>query len=238
MRQLFTLRLIATLGALGLLLVAVNPVASIITGLSDDGESDRAEAAIVAEPIPRKIDLIAPVLLARDSGNFELDADGRTTGFVDLTLDDRRIMRVAPGTLGEVACDRLNEVDKCAVFADLLGDAVVWFAVLPQAPRRTVELPPVLDLRDGYAVFENGWRIAYPPKIERDCDPELDIVSFSDFLRRFGPGSTSIVDIETQQVTEVRCGERDDTESGSTTTTTLAEPDVVFLDTPDSVPGG
>ena len=224
MRQLFTLRLIATLCALGLLLLAVNPVASIITGLSDDGESDRAEAAIVAEPIPRKIDLIAPVLLARDSGNFELDADGRTTGFVDLTLDDRRIMRVAPGTLGEVACDRLNEV--------------VWFAVLPQAPRRTVELPPVLDLRDGYAVFENGWRIAYPPKIERDCDPELDIVSFSDFLRRFGPGSTSIVDIETQQVTEVRCGERDDTESGSTTTTTLAEPDVVFIDTPDSVPGG
>jgi len=234
-RQLFTFRLVATLCALALLLLAVNPIASIITGLPDDDETDRAEAAVTDEPVARKIDLIAPVLLARDSGDFDIDADGRTTGFIDLTLDDRRVMRVAPGTPGQIDCERLDEVDKCAVFADLLGDAVVWFAVLPQSPRRTVELPPVLDLQDGYAIFENGWRIAYPPKIERDCETELDIVSFSDFLRRFGPESTSIVDIETQQVAEVRCAEPKDT---SGPTTTLPQPDVVDLDIPDTVPTG
>lgn len=236
MRQLFTLRLVATLCALAVLALAVQPVASIIAGLSDD-EDDGVEATVVVEPVARKIDLIAPVVLARDSVDFELDDEGRTTGFVDLTLEDRRVMRVAPGTSGEIECDRLDEVNKCAVFADLLGDAVVWFAVLPQAPRRTVELPPVLDLHDGYAVFENGWRIAYPPTIVRDCDPELDIVSFSDFLRRFGPQSISVVDLDTQQVTEVRCSDENET-SSSTTTTTLPEPDAVFLDTPDSVPEG
>lgn len=234
MRQLFTLRLVATLCALALLALAVNPLASIISGFSDD-EVEGAEQDVVVEPVARKIDLIAPVLLARDSGDFELDDEGRTTGFVDLTIGDGRVMRVAPGTSGQIECDRLNEVNKCAVFADLLGDAVVWFAVLPQAPRRTVELPPVLDLQDGYAVFENGWRIAYPPTIERDCEAELDIVSFSDFLRRFGPESVSVIDIDTQQVTEVRCPDADDT-AVSTTTSTLPEPDAVFLDIPDSLP--
>ena len=236
MRQLFTLRLVATLCALAVFALAVQPVASMISGISDD-EVDETQPTAIVEPVARKIDLIAPVVLARDSGDFELDDEGRTTGFVDLTLDDRRVMRVAPGTPGEIECERLDEVNKCAVFADLLGDAVVWFAVLPQAPRRTVELTPILDLQDGYAVFENGWRIAYPPTIVRDCDPELDIVSFSDFLRRFGPESVSVVDLDTQQVTEVRCPNEIDTAS-STTTTTLPEPDAVFLDTPASVPEG
>jgi uncharacterized protein related to proFAR isomerase len=92
------------------------------------------------------------------------------------------------------------------VFADMLGDAVVWFAILPQAPRATVELPPIVDLVDGRAVFESGWRIPYAPVIERDCEGE-DIPTFSDFLRRFGPDSVTIVDLETRQVTTVRCGD-------------------------------
>jgi len=93
------------------------------------------------------------------------------------------------------------------VFADLLGDAVVWFALMPRGPNETVELPPIVDLQDGFARFENGWRIAYPPVIERDEDTcSVDIVSFSDFLRRFGPNSTTIVDLETMEVTAVRCG--------------------------------
>jgi hypothetical protein len=88
----------------------------------------------------------------------------------------------------------------------------VWFAVLPKAPRETVELPPIVDLQDGFAIFENGWEIPYPPVIDRDteadgtCEGE-DIPSFSDFLRRFGPNSTTIVDLATQQVIQVQCGE-------------------------------
>lgn len=237
MRQLFTVRLVATLGALALLALMINPVASLISGLADD-DTAAAETVVEVEPMARKIDIVAPVLLARNSEDFEMDSDNRTTGFVDLTLDDRRVMRIAPGTLGEVACDGLDQINECAVMADLLGDAVVWFAVLPQAPRRTVELPPILDLDDGYAVFANGWRIAYAPVIARDCDPELDIVSFSDFLRRFGPDSTSIVDLDTQKVTEVRCAAEQRADVADTTTTSLPDPDAVFLDAPDTVPDG
>ncbi len=44
------------------------------------------------------------------------------------------------------------------------------------------------------------------PVIERDCGGE-DIPTFSDFLRRFGPDSVTIVDLESRQVTSVRCGD-------------------------------
>ena len=40
--------------------------------------------------------------------------------------------------------------------------------------------------------------------IDREC-ADQDIPSFSDFLRRFGPGSTTVVDLDTQQVLRVEC---------------------------------
>lgn len=195
MRQLFTWRFVAVIAALAGLAFLVNAVV-----VDDDSIT-----AVVEPQIPdRRIDLVAPVLYTLRSPDFDVERDGLTTGYIDFVLDDRRVMRAAPGTVGEISCEGVSQVDECVVLVDLLGDAVIWFALLPKAPRATVELPPILDLEDGYAVFENGWRIGYPPVIERRCDGE-DIVSFSDFLRRFGPGSTSVVDIESQQVVEVRC---------------------------------
>jgi hypothetical protein len=40
--------------------------------------------------------------------------------------------------------------------------------------------------------------------IERECGDE-DIVNFTDFLKRFGPDSVSIVDLETGLVVAARC---------------------------------
>ena len=65
-------------------------------------------------------------------------------------------------------------------------------------------------------MFENGWRIAYPPVIERECG-DIDIPSFSDFLEDYGPDSVSIVDLNLQQVTRVRC-------AGTEPTRTTAPP--------------
>jgi hypothetical protein len=171
--------------------------------LTDDSSID---AVIEPLQIERQIDLIEPIESASGAEAFEMPPTGVTTGFLDLTLDAERILRIVPGTLGEIECDELDTPGRCAVFADMLGDAVVWFAILPQAPSATVELPPIVDLDDGRAVFESGWRIPYAPVIERDCDGE-DIPTFSDFLRRFGPDSVTIVDLETSLVTSVRCGE-------------------------------
>lgn len=199
-------RLLAALAALaGLAFVATS-------ALSDH---DELQAGIDPAPIERRIDLIAPVLAPIPSDDFDVGDDGRTIGYLDLVLADDRAMRIAPGTLGEVTCDELTEFNKCGVLADVLGNAVVWFALVPQNERQTAELPPIIDLDGGYAVFESGWRIAYTPVIERECG-DIDIPSFGDFLRRFGPGSVTIVDLHTQQVVRVRCG---DPEPSATPTT-------------------
>ena len=213
-RQLFTLRFFAAIAALALLAVGVDTVVAsndqrgslAITGPSNLDEDGNL--------IQRRIDVISSAALIERSDDFEVGADGRTVGVLDavLDVDANRVMRIAPGTPGEISCANLDLPDRCVVLADVLGDAVVWFALLPKAPRETAELPPIVDLQDGYAIFENGWEISYPPVIERDtgdggtCAGE-DIPSFSDFLRRFGPNSTTIVDLATQQVVEVQCGE-------------------------------
>ena len=197
MRQLFSIRLVAAVLALAGLAFVVR------VAVAEDNEL----AAIVEPEIPdRRIDLVSPIFASTASEDFRIRFDGTTVGFLDLILPEERVMRIAPGTPGEITCEQLDEINRCAVFADLLGDAVVWFAVLPQGPRSTVELPPIVDLEDGYAIFVNGWQIPYPPVIERDCGNE-DIPTFSDFLRRFGPDSVSIVDLEVQEVTTVRCGD-------------------------------
>lgn len=223
---MLTWRFLAALGALALLALGVDTVF---------GEPDQQGTYAVVGPsnldrdgnlIARRIDVISSVERIERSSDFELGADGRTVGFFDAVLDANRVMRIAPGTPGEISCRLLTLPDRCVVLADVLGEAVVWFAVLPKAPGETVELPPIVDLQDGYALFENGWEVLYPPIIDRDTDDGgscfgEDIPSFSDFLARFGPNSTTIVDVETQQVSLVKCGEefvappRTDESSGS-----------------------
>lgn len=197
MRPLFSWRFLAALAALaGLALLAR-------TLLLDDSPID---AIIDTDPVSRQIDFVTPIQSVAPSEDFRVGFDGETVGYLDLTLDEERVVRVAPGTPGEIDCPTLDQPGTCALFADLLGDAVVWFSIQPQAPRATVELPPIVDLQEGMAIFENGWLLPYAPIVERDCDGE-DIPTFSDFLERFGPDSVSIVDLESGRVVQVRCGD-------------------------------
>jgi len=207
-RQLLTWRFLAAIGALALLAVGVNAAFA--------GAEKSGEIAVVAPAtfdangnlIPRRIDLIEPVAFVVPSPDFEIGEDGLTVGVLDAVLDADRIARIVPGTPGEVTCANFDDPNRCVLVADVLGDAVVWFALMPRGPRDTVELAPIVDLQDGYALFVNGWEVLYAPVIERDADTcGDDVVSFSDFLRRFGPGSITVVDLETRQVTLVICGE-------------------------------
>lgn len=196
MRQLFNWRFVAAVGALALL-------ALLARGLLVDDDSI---ATIIDRPVvERQIDMIQPVATITQADEFRIGIDRVTSGFLDLTLENGRVVRVAPGTLGEIACPELDVANGCVVLADMLGDAVVWFAILPRQGGR-VELPPIVDLQDGEAVFGNGWRIPYAPVIERECGDEV-IPTFAEFLRRFGPDSVTIVDLETRQVTAVICGD-------------------------------
>jgi hypothetical protein len=198
-RQLFNWRFVAAVGALALL-------ALLARGLLVDDDSI---ATIIDAPVvERQIDMIQPIATITQADEFRIGMDRVTSGYLDLTLENGRVVRVAPGTLGEIACPELDVPNGCVVLADMLGDAVIWFAILPRQGER-VALPPIVDLQEGEAVFTNGWRIPYAPVIERECGDEV-IPTFAEFLRRFGPDSVSIVDLETRQVTAVICGDEVD----------------------------
>ena len=206
MRQLFNWRFVAAVGAL-----------AVLTLLARELLVDRDSIATIldAPPVERQIEMIEPVATITQADGFRIGLDGVTSGFLDLTLDSERIVRVAPGTLGEISCPDLEVPNGCVVLADMLGDAVVWFALVPRAPDATVELPPIVDLQEGEAVIANGWRIPYARAIERECG-EVDLPTFSDFLRQYGPDSVTVLDLQTRQVTAVVCGDPID-DSPSTT---------------------
>ena len=209
---MLTLRFLAAIAALALLALGVDTV--VASGGQQGSLAITGPSNLDADGnlIKRRIDVISSAERIERSDDFEVGPDGRTVGVLDAVLDadGQRVMRVAPGTPGEISCQTLSLPNRCVVLADVLGEAVVWFAVLPKGPRETVELPPIVDLQEGYAIFENGWEISYPPVIDRDDDGTCageDIPSFSDFLRRFGPNSTTVVDLVTQEVVQVQCGD-------------------------------
>lgn len=193
MRQLFSWRFVAAIAAVAGLALLARAVF---------GGDDTLDAVVDPAPIERSIDVIEPIVGVEQSIDFALDRT--TTGHLDIALTDDRRMRIAPGTFGEISCESLDQPTRCAVFADTLGDAVIWFSIMPIAPRNTVELPPIIELDDGDAVFDSGWRVPYAPVIERECNGE-DFPSFADFLERYGPQSVTVVDLETRQVVAARC---------------------------------
>ena len=129
-------RLLAALGAVAGLALLLNAV------LADD---DTIAEITDPEPAERYVDLVAPVYSVEHSDNFGVRRNGTVRGNAELYLDEERVVRIVPGTLGEIECDELDEINRCALFADLLGEAVVWFALVPQAARSTAELPEVVE---------------------------------------------------------------------------------------------
>jgi hypothetical protein len=193
MRQLLTARFLATLGALAGLTVVL--YALVLGG--DDPVSEVAEAG----PTVRRIDLVSLVFSVSAEG-FAME-DGRSVGTLDLVLDARRTVHVVPGTYGEVTCEALDEVGSCAVVADLLGDAVVWFAVMPVLPGGDVAMPAIVSLDSDLATLDNGWQVPYAPRLRRTCS--RDFPSFRAFREELGTEFTSIYDLAEQRLDEVVC---------------------------------
>src|SRR5690606_10176464 len=123
-------------------------------------------APVVEAPVERTIDLIALVYLAQADDDFAI-VDGVTTGTMQIRIDGPRYMTIRPGTPGENRCAELDELARCAVAADLLGEAVLWFSIVPVGPRFTVPLPPVVALREGQRVLlDNGWLVKRADTVE------------------------------------------------------------------------
>jgi hypothetical protein len=164
-----------------------------------------AVSAVIEEvTIPdRQIDLIALVYLAEADPGFAL-VDGQTTGNMQIRIDGFRYMNIRPQTPGENRCAELTELARCAVATDLLGESVLWFSIIPLGTRNQVLLPAVTELRDdGTVRLENGWIVHHADVVKRlGCD---DTTSLTDFIERYGEGSTTAFSLDEQAVVSVTC---------------------------------
>ena len=163
----------------------------------------------------RKIDLVASVnSINVDSGWSEENGVTRG-GAMRLSLDDLRVLTVQEGTLtaeygSTSACTDFIKPNACVLLADMLGDAVVWFALVPAdaiAGREFLTLPGLVDMQANgdEGILRNGWVVKLATPVKRECG---DVVTSSlhDFITRFPDQlSKTIVNLTTDNVVSVRC---------------------------------
>ncbi len=192
MREIFSIRFFAAISGVLALFVLVSVV--VVGRDTIAGDDDPA-------PIPRRIDIAAPINLA--IGNTLQIVDGVASGGVALRLDSGAEAVVVEGTHGQLDCQLAGLPGRCVLFAQTLGDALVWFAVLPQRSDATVVLPAIDDLGSDGAQLVNGWVVDYAPRLERRCERDFD--SYRQWRAELGDRFSSIYSIEDQRLIAVEC---------------------------------
>lgn len=206
-----------------LALAALAGLALVLTLVFRDGSSTADVGPSSAGPVTHRIDLVAPIAEVDTAAGFAVE-DGVTLADMTLGLDPARTMLVTAGTRGEIDCPEFPQAGRCTVVADLLGDAVLWFAIVPGPPGATITLPAVAHLLDGgWVELSNGWQLRRASTVERSCAD--DTTSLSEFIRTFGDQATSSFNLESQRIVRVTCPA-----GGVSATTTTTVPG-------DSVPG-
>ena len=220
MRQIFSIRFFAAVGAV----VGLFFLLSTIFATREVIESDGGDGAAVQI---REIDFVDQVFSATNP-RFRVGRDGLAANATELVIDGQRRVRVVSGTPGEEHCDVHGPPGSCAVVADLLGEGVVWFALVPDGTGTTVELPAIDVLEDGEATLVNGWRLPYAPVLDRRCRDEdgedVEFSSYREFREIMGDDFTSIYDTVERRLVAVECRTRvafaPDTVPTSSTTST------------------
>lgn len=198
-----------------------------------------SSVAVIGKPAnppvtEHRINLLHPVYSVSADPGFAM-VGGVASGDMQLALDAARTVVIRAGTPGEVSCARLAEINQCIVAADLLGDGVIWFSLIPNPQRANVVLPGVTEVHDDHWVtLQNGWELPRSEIVERNCDA----TGLVDFVRQYGGSlSTSTFSFEQQEITKVTCLEEPEIPTTtSSTSTTLAPPVLVPIGT--SVEGG
>ncbi len=198
MRQIFSVRFFAAVGGvvgLFFLLMTIFATREVIEG----GDDSAAGVEL------HKIDFVEQVFSSRNE-QFALNADGSAVNDTELILDPSRSLRIVTDTPGVDHCPAFPAVGGCAVVADLLGEAVVWFALVPSGANRTVDLPAIDTLDDGLATLVNGWQLPFAPVLDRRCDEEFS--SYREFRDVLGDDFTSVYDIDERRIVAVECRNR------------------------------
>lgn len=199
MKYFLSIRPWAALGILGALGAVILGV-FVLVGSRNTG--------VTGEPIPHRVELVAVVTAVQAAENWAV-VDGKTVGEATLALDDGRNVTITANTIGEISCTDFSTPNSCVLLADVLGPAVVWFALVPADERNGGEvltLPALVDMLDGgdLGVTSNGWVVRLTTGVERTCDAET--VSLRDFINKFSPDSSvTMLDLLRDEVTEVIC---------------------------------
>jgi hypothetical protein len=200
MRQLLSWRFVLAVAAIGALALG----ALAIRTIDDDGTS-LADAASGGQ-ITRRMDLISLVDTVQAGDDFAMTRYGTVAG--SLVLDvlvngTPRAVQVFPGTPGVVECSDLTAEFRCALLAQVLGDTIVWFALVDMSGNLQFDLPAITELDDGYAHLVNGWEVPYARVIDRaECDP--NVARFSEFLDKHDE-FVSVYDLTADAIVKVTC---------------------------------
>ena len=141
-----------------------------------------------------------------ESGWSVVQGTSRSTA--RLALDDARTVFIAEGTPGEIACTDFSTPNACVLIAELLGDAVVWFALTPATSETLLTrlaLPPVVDMLNGgdFAVLSNGWVIPLATPTKRSCSTPT--VSLREFINKFTSNMNVSLNLSADHIDVVTC---------------------------------
>lgn len=207
MREIFTVRFFAAVGGVVGLFFLLTTIFATREVIESDGDDTGAVEL-------HRIDLVEQVFSSRNT-SFRLDAPdgepGVASNATDLIIDGTRQIGVVEGTPGINHCPAFAEIGACAVVADLLGEGVVWFALVPMGTDRTVDLPAIDTLDDGFATLVNGWQVPFAPVLDRRCgigDDAEEFASYQEFRKILGDDFVSVFDIDERRLVAVECRQR------------------------------
>jgi len=163
----------------------------------------------------RKINLIASVNSINVDSAWSQEGGVTRGGAIRLSLDDLRVLTVQDGTLTSnygsiLACTDFARPNSCVFLADMLGDAVVWFALVSAdaiVGREFLTLPGLVDMQanGGEGILRNGWVVKLATPVKRECG-DTSTSSLRDFISRFPDQlSKTIVNLTTDNVVSVKC---------------------------------
>ena len=150
MRALLSLRFVAAVAGLFALLFIVQSITA-----TEETTADPAVIDTVDTPVVRVINLVER--LDRSTARFAVAPDGTAAVTATFTIDEQRSLTIVEGTPGVNDCSIVELAQgNCVIFADLLGDAVVWFSLQPVVDDDHVVLPEVVSKEPLGPVVRHG----------------------------------------------------------------------------------
>lgn len=174
-----------------------------------------SDSSITPDRVLRKIDLVASVNSFSPDAGWSQEGSTTSGGQIQLSLDDLRTLTIFEGTQVDdyvtvPACTDFSTPNACVLLADMLGDAVVWFALVPAdstSGQEFLTLPGLIDMRANgdEGILRNGWVLNLTTGVRRECG-DIDTSSLRDFITRFpDTASTTLVNLITDNVVAVTC---------------------------------